>query len=83
MNETPNTNTTEKETKGQRFTRLAPARVEKVLDSIDNLEKLTERAYEHTPEQTEKIFSAISDKLKECLDKFNGVVAEEKKKFTL
>lgn len=47
------------ETKAEKFTRLAPARVNKVIDGLRSLQKLSSSAYEYTPEQIEKIFGAI------------------------
>ncbi len=48
------------ETKSERFLRLAPPRVNKVIKGVEALGKLGNRSsYEYTEEQVEKMFSAI------------------------
>ena len=66
------------ETKADKFLRLAPPRVNKVIGSLQSLAKLSSRgSYEYTPEQVEKMFAAIKDTLAECEASFQP--KEEKK----
>ncbi len=58
------------ETKSEKFLRLAPPRVNKVLGSLAALKKLSSSAYEYTPEQAEKMFLAIRDALDDCAEAF-------------
>ncbi len=59
------------ETKAEKFLRLAPARVDKVLNGIGSLKKLSVRGtYEYTPEQIEKIFSALRTAMDDCEEAF-------------
>lgn len=48
------------ETKAQKFTRLAEARVSRSLDDIRLIGQLVARTYEHTPDQAEKIVTALT-----------------------
>ncbi len=59
------------ESKSEKFMRLAPPRVDKILNGIASLKKLSVKgSYEYTPEQTEKIFSAIKNALDDCEEAF-------------
>jgi len=62
------------ETKAAKFTRLAPPRVSKILDSIDNLSKLSGRGYEYTPEQIKAMFDAMGAELQKAYDAFQPKV---------
>lgn len=60
-----------KETKKERFERIAEARTEKILDTIRLLENCSNKAnYDYTPDNIEKIFSSIEKALSSAKDKF-------------
>lgn len=66
------------ETKAEKFIRLAPPRVNKIIGAIQSLSKLSATgSYEYTPEQIEKMFTAIKNELNECEVAFQP--KEEKK----
>ena len=68
-----------KETKHERFVRVAEQRTQKVLDDLHALSKCCHPAvYEYTNEELEKIFAAIECELQEVKDIFAG-----NKRFTL
>lgn len=60
------------ESKSQRFVRLGKQRVAKALKQIDAIGKLTGANYEHTPEQAEKIVTALENAVKSVKNKFAG-----------
>lgn len=70
------------ETKAEAFVRIAPRRVDKVLDSIKNLAPLASKNYEYTPEQVDKMFVVMAEALAECRAKFDGAKVEKKTGFT-
>ena len=51
------------ETKAEKFSRLAQARVNKTIHDIESIGKLSGSAYEYTPEQVDKMFSAMQGAL--------------------
>ena len=56
-----------KETKGQRFVRVAEKRVQNVLDSIRRLSQCSNpRMYEWEDYQLKKIWGSIDTELKKC-----------------
>jgi len=62
-----------KETKHERFVRVAELRTQNVLDSLNTLEKCCHPAvYEYTDKELKKIFAAIENKLQEVKDTFAG-----------
>ena len=62
-----------KETKHERFVRVAEQRTQNVLDSLNALEKCCHPAvYEYTDKELKKIFAAIEHKLQEVKDTFAG-----------
>lgn len=64
---------TKKETKNERFKRLAEKRTRKVLNEIRVLSNLSNKGlYEYTPEQLRKIFGAIHDSLARAEAGFKG-----------
>lgn len=71
--ETTTTETKAEETKGQKFSRLAVVRMNKVLEFMEKLEGLSNKnIYEYTPEQAEKIISVLearTQRLKTALEK--------------
>lgn len=71
-------------TKKQNFKRLAEARTEKVLQTLDLIGNLSNKSfYEYTDEEVEKIFNAISMSVETNKSKFNKNNKKEKRRFTL
>ena len=67
----------------KRFQKIAPKRVQKVLDSMNSLSKCSNKYnYEYTEEEKNKIFNALNKSLTELKAKFNDGV-NNKKKFEL
>lgn len=73
-----------KETKRQRFVRIAEARTNKIIDMIRLLGNCSNTSvYEYTSIDIDKIFSAIESELKETRKKFSSVVSKNGSRFTL
>jgi uncharacterized protein with HEPN domain len=73
-----------KETKRQRFVRIAEARTNKIIDMIHLLGNCSNTsAYEYTSIDIDKIFSAIESELKETRKKFSSIVSKKGSRFTL
>ena len=73
-----------KETKRDRFVRLAEARTNKIIDMMKLLGNCSSTAnYEYTEEDVKKIFSAIEHELKNTKAKFNGTDSPKEERFTL
>lgn len=70
------------ESKADKFRRIATIRTNSALKAINGLGKLSTPAYESTPEQIEKIFTALQKALDNARDKFIRS-AEEEQEFTL
>ncbi len=71
------------ESKADRFLRLAPARINKVLSGLQSLSKLSSRnSYEYTEEQVQKMFGAIRNELEECEAAFKPKEKREDKGFS-
>lgn len=71
------------ETKAEKFLRLAPPRVNKIIKAIDSLEKLSAHgSYEYTEEQVEKMFTAIRSELETCEASFKPKTAEKSEGFS-
>ena len=72
-----------KETKDERFKRLAEQRVNAILDKLRLLGQLSNRSnYEYTEDQIEAAFRAIHEELKDTKAKFrNG--SRDQRRFTL
>ena len=59
------------ETKGEKFLRLAPPRVNKIINGINSLKKLSSKSsYDYSEEQVEKMISAIRAALDDCEQSF-------------
>ena len=58
------------ETRTEKFLRLAPPRVTKVIKALDTLGNCSGSGYEYTEEQIEKMFNAIDEAVKETKAKF-------------
>jgi len=70
--------TKDKETKSDRFKRLAEKRVKRVLNDIRIVSNLSNRGlYGYTLEQLRKIFGAIRDALSKAEARFKGEKKEE------
>ena len=77
------TKTRPKETKDEKFRRLAESRVNVVLDRLRLLGQLSDRKnYEYTDVQVSKIFRAIESELKVARSKFRNS-STGRKRFTL
>ena len=64
----------------QRFQKIAPKRVQKVLDSMNSLSKCSNKYnYQYTEDEKNKIFNALNKSLSELKAKFNGGVNKNKK----
>lgn len=74
----------EKETKRDRFVRIAEARTNKLLDMIQLLGNCSNSsAYEYTNADIDKIFSALENELKEAKKKFGKIESRKGSRFTL
>jgi len=74
----------EKETKREKFVRLAEARTNKIIDMIKLLGNCSSLStYEYTQQDVDKIFSAIELELREAKKKFAKTDARSSSKFTL
>ncbi len=70
------------ESKQEKFLRLAPPRINKVLHSIESLGKLSGSSYEYTPEQIEKMLGAIDKAVEDLRGKFVKSKAKEDEPFS-
>lgn len=70
--------------KAERFKRVAAPRVQRVLDSLDNLSKCSSRNnYEYSQEEVSKMLSAIRTKLKNLEQRFDvNSPASKKERFS-
>ncbi len=74
----------EKETKRDRFVRLAEARTNKIIDMLKLLGNCASTSnYEYTEEDVRKIFAAIDREVKNARAKFNGSDTQKEDRFTL
>lgn len=74
----------EKETKRERFVRLAEARTNKIIDMLKLLGNCASKAnYEYTDEDVRKIFTAIEREMKNARAKFNGSDNQKEERFSL
>ncbi|MFR6220559.1 MAG: hypothetical protein ACLUJE_00075 [Anaerococcus sp.] len=74
----------ERETKRQKFVRLAEARTNKIIDMLQLLGNCSNSsAYDYTQEDVDKIFSALESEVKEVRKKFNKIESKKSKRFTL
>ena len=74
----------EKETKRERFIRLAEARTNKILDMMRLLGNCSSTTnYEYTDEDVKKIFNAIEKELKITKAKFMEQEGPREERFTL
>lgn len=72
-----------KETKNEKFVRIAESRTNKIIDTIKLLGNCSNKAvYEYDKEDVKKIFTAIENEIKIARTKFE-TAESNKKKFTL
>lgn len=74
----------ERETKREKFVRLAEARTNKIIDMLQLLGNCSNSsAYDYSQEDVDKIFSAIESEVKEARKKFNKSESKKSTRFTL
>lgn len=74
----------ERETKREKFVRLAEARTNKIIDMLQLLGNCSNSsAYDYSQEDVNKIFSAIESEVKEARKKFNKIESKKSTRFTL
>ncbi len=74
----------ERETKREKFVRLAEARTNKIIDMLQLLGNCSNSsAYDYTQGDVDKIFSAIESEVKEARKKFNKIESKKSTRFTL
>lgn len=74
----------ERETKREKFVRLAEARTNKIIDMLQLLENCSNSsAYDYSQEDVDKIFSAIESEVKEARKKFSKIESKKSTRFTL
>lgn len=73
-----------KETKREKFVRLAEARTNKIINMMKLLGNCASKAnYDYTEEDVKKIFGAIEKEMKDTKAKFNGKDTQKEERFTL
>ena len=76
--------TKERETKREKFVRLAESRTNKIIDMLQLLGNCSNSsAYDYSQEDVDKIFSAIESEVKEARKKFNKIESKKSTRFTL
>lgn len=74
----------ERETKREKFVRLAEARTNKIIDMLQLLGNCSNSsAYDYSQEDVDKIFFAIESEVKEARKKFNKIESKKSTRFTL
>ena len=74
----------ERETKREKFVRLAEARTNKIIDMLQLLGNCSNSSvYDYSQEDVDKIFSAIESEVKEARKKFNKIESKKSTRFTL
>lgn len=74
----------ERETKREKFVRLAETRTNKIIDMLQLLGNCSNSsAYDYSQEDVDKIFSAIEYEVKEARKKFNKIESKKSTRFTL
>lgn len=73
-----------KESKREKFVRLAEARTNKILDMLKLLGNCSSKTnYEYTEDDVKKIFGAIEREIKNARAKFSGSDTQKEGRFTL
>ena len=74
----------EKETKRDKFVRLAEARTNKIIDMLQLLSNCSNsNVYDYTQQDVDKIFNAIDAEVKEAKKKFSKIESKKSNRFTL
>ncbi len=74
----------ERETKRDKFVRLAEARTNKIIDMLQLLGNCSNTsAYDYTQQDIDKIFGAIENEVREAKKKFNKIESKNSSRFTL
>ena len=73
----------EAESKHDKFKRLASQRVTNAMKKIELIGQLASSSYESTPEEVEKIFTALQQTLDSAKDKFSKTKRVDSSKFEL
>lgn len=74
----------EKETKRDKFVRLAEARTNKIIDMLQLLGNCSNsNVYDYTQQDVDKIFNAIDAVVKEAKKKFSKIESKKSTRFTL
>ena len=74
----------EKETKRDKFVRLAEARTNKMIDMLQLLSNCSNsNVYDYTQQDVDKIFNAIDAEVKEAKKKFSKIESKKSTRFTL
>lgn len=69
-----------KETKREKFVRLAEARTNKILDQIRLLGNLSNKGnYDYTDEDVRKIFAALDKEVKSAKNSFSGLESNDQR----
>lgn len=72
------------ESKRDKFIRLAEARTNKIIDTLQLLGNCSNTsAYEYTPQDIDQIFQAIEFEVRECKKRFSKGDNKKNSKFTL
>ena len=72
------------ESKHEKFVRLAEARTNKIIDTLQLLGNCANTSfYEYTQDDVDQIFQAIEIEVREAKRKFNTTDAEKSPRFTL
>ena len=71
-----------KETKEQKFCRLAETRINNALDKIRLIGNLASPQYAYSPVEVEKIITVLNNAVVEVEEKFKNVIDRKRKKFT-
>lgn len=76
--------TEKSETKREKFTRLAEARVNKIINMLQLLGNCSNiNTYDYSKQDVDKIFSVIENEVRETKRKFSKVNDKNNKKFSL
>ena len=73
-----------RETKREKFVRLAEARTNKIIDMLQLLGNCSNSSvYDYTQQDVDKIFATIESEVKEARKKFNKIECKKSSRFTL
>ena len=73
-----------KETKRDKFVRIAEARTNKIIDMLQLLGNCSNaNAYDYTQKDVDKIFNAIESEVREAKKKFSKMESKTSTRFTL